>query len=208
MAGVSLSLFLLAAALEATPRSVRAQADAPDPAPTAATDAPSAPRNASAPEGYRIGPEDVLEIDVWSKPELSRKVPVRPDGRISLPLLNDVQASGLTPMQLRDVLLPRLAEYVTAPEVSVIVTEVRGFSVSVLGEVSKPGRFELKSQLRLVDALALAGGLTQFASRNLLVLRSNGHSIETHRFDYNRLRASDAGVIDFLLQPDDVLLVP
>jgi polysaccharide export outer membrane protein len=177
-------------------------------APTAKPEA-SVPRDISVPAGYRIGPEDVLEIDVWSRPELSRKVPVRPDGRISLPLINDVQTSGLTPMELRDILLSKLAEYVTVPEVSVIVTEVRSFRVSVLGEVSKPGRFELKSQVRLVDALALAGGLTQFASRsNIVVLRSNGHGSESHRFDYDRLRAGDARVVNFLLQPDDVVLVP
>ncbi len=190
-------LLLLAAVLDAAASS------------PAAKPAASVPPAASAPAGYRIGPEDVLEIDVWSRPELSRKVPVRPDGRISLPLVNDVQTSGLTPMELRDILLARLAEYVTAPEVSVIVTEVRSFRVSVLGEVSRPGRFELKSQVRLVDALAMAGGLTQYASRsNIVVLRSNGHGLETHRFDYDKLRAADARVVNFFLQPDDVLLVP
>jgi polysaccharide biosynthesis/export protein len=190
-------LFLLAALL-----------DAPSPSPAAKPAASMVP-GASVPAGYRIGPEDILEIDVWSRPELSRKVPVRPDGRISLPLINDVQTSGLTPMELRDILLTRLAEYVTAPEVSVIVTEVRSFRVSVLGEVSRPGRFELKSQVRLVDALAMAGGLTQYASRsNIVVLRSNGHGLETHRFDYDKLRAADARVVNFFLQPDDVLLVP
>ena len=176
----------------------------------AAKPGPNVPPNASAPgAGYRIGPEDVLEIDVWSRPELSRKVPVRPDGRISLPLVNDVQTAGLTPMELRDILLARLAEYVTAPEVSVIVTEVRSFRVSVLGEVSRPGRFELKSQVRVVDALAMAGGLTQYASRsNIVVLRSNGRGLETHRFDYDKLRSADARMVNFFLQPDDVLLVP
>jgi polysaccharide export outer membrane protein len=182
--------------------------DAAAPA-TAAKPVASITPNASAPAGYRIGPEDVLEIDVWSRPELSRKVPVRPDGRISLPLINDVQTSGLTPMELRDILLARLAEYVTAPEVSVIVTEVRSFRVSVLGEVARPGRFELKSQVRLVDALAMAGGLTQYASRsNIVVLRPNRRGLETHRFDYDKLRAADARVVNFFLQPDDVLLVP
>ena len=190
-------LLLLAAVLDAAPVS---------PAPKRGA---TVRQDASGPEGYRIGPEDVLEIDVWSRPELSRKVPVRPDGRISLPLLNDVQTSGLTPMELRDILLARLAEYVTVPEVSVIVTEVRSFRVSVLGEVVRPGRFELKSQVRLVDALAMAGGLTQYASRsNLVVLRSNGHGLETHRFDYDKLRAADARLVNFFLQPDDVLLVP
>src|SRR4029079_4263394 len=132
-----------------------------------------------------------------------------PDGRISLPLLNDVEAAGLTPMELRDVLLKRLAEYVAAPEVSVIVTEVNSFRISVLGEVAKPGRFELKSAVRLVDALAMAGGLTQYASRsNIVVLRPGGHGLEAHRFDYDKLRAADARSLNFFLQPDDVLLVP
>jgi polysaccharide export outer membrane protein len=169
--------------------------------------APPAPP--PVPEGYRIGPEDVLEIDVWNKAELSRKVPVRPDGRISLPLVNDIEAAGLTPMELRDRLLARLAEYMAAPEVSVIVTEVRAFKVSVLGEVGRPGRFELKGRIRLVDALALAGGLTPFASRsNLVVLRSNGAGLATHRFDYDKLRAADARVFNFFLEPDDVVFVP
>jgi polysaccharide export outer membrane protein len=183
--------------------------------PTADANAPSvtrtppAPAPASGPESYRIGPEDLLEIDVWNRAELSRKVPVRPDGRISLPLLNDVEAAGLTPMELREALLKRLADYVTAPEVSVIVTEVRSFRVSVLGEVAKPGRFELKSAVRLVDALAMAGGLTQFASRsNIVVLRPGAHGLETYHFDYAKLRAADARAIGFFLQPDDVLLVP
>jgi polysaccharide export outer membrane protein len=172
-----------------------------------ASAAPEASPAASA--GYRIGPEDLLEIDVWNRAELSRKVPVRPDGRISLPLLNDVEAAGLTPMELRAVLLERLAEYVTAPEVAVIVAEVRSFRVSVLGEVARPGRFELKNAVRLVDALAMAGGLTPYASRsNIVVLRSNGHGLETHRFDYDKLRAADARAVNFFLQPDDVLLVP
>jgi polysaccharide export outer membrane protein len=171
--------------------------------------APPPAAAATAPSGYRIGPEDVLEVDVWNRAELSRKVPVRPDGRISLPLLNDVVAAGLTPMELRDVLLKRLSDFVSAPEVSVIVTEVRSFRISVLGAVARPGRFELKSGVRIVDALAMAGGLTEFASRsNIVVLRSNGPRLVTHRFDYDRLRSADARTVNFFLEPDDVLLVP
>jgi polysaccharide biosynthesis/export protein len=193
------ALVTLLAALAAVPT--------PTPAdlPKAVTQAP-----VPLPSDYRIGPEDVLEIDVWNKPELSRRgVPVRPDGQISLPLVNDIQAAGLTPMELRGRLLTRLAEYMAAPEVSVIVTDVRSFKVSVIGEVSKPGRFELKGRIRLVDALALAGGLTDYASRsNVLVLRSKGKDLATHRFDYDKLRAADARVINFFLEPDDVVLVP
>jgi polysaccharide export outer membrane protein len=93
--------------------------------------------------------------------------------------------------------------------VSVIVTGVRSFQGIRARRGLRPGRFELKSQVRLVDALAMAGGLTQYASRsNIVVLRSNGHGLETHRFDYDKLRAADARVVNFFLQPDDVLLVP
>jgi polysaccharide export outer membrane protein len=91
--------------------------------------------------GYRIGPEDVLQVSVWGNEAVSRTAPVRPDGRISLPLLNDVQAAGLTPMELRDELVRRLAEFIPRPEVAVSVTEVRSFKVSVIGAVTKPGRY-------------------------------------------------------------------
>src|SRR2546427_12558563 len=92
---------------------------------------------------YTIGPDDVLDIAVWNNTAISRSVPVRPDGKISLPLLNDVQAAGLSAMQLRDALTKKLAEYVPTPEVSIIVREVRSFKVSVIGEIKTPGRYEL-----------------------------------------------------------------
>src|SRR5712692_6428234 len=93
---------------------------------------------------YLIGPEDVLDIAVWNNTDISRTVPVRPDGKISLPLLNDVQAAGLTPMQLRDVLIKLLTSYIATPTLSVIVREVHSFKVTVIGEVKTPGRYELK----------------------------------------------------------------
>src|SRR5213593_908847 len=114
-------------------------------------------RQAAPPEEYRIGPEDVLYVAVWKNEAMSREVPVRPDGMISLPLLNDVQAAGLTPMQLREVLMRRLAEYIPTPEVSVIVQEVRSSKISILGEVVHPGRYDLKGRTTVLDLLALAG---------------------------------------------------
>src|SRR2546425_11011259 len=104
---------------------------------------------------YRIGPEDLLDIAVWNNASISRTVPVRPDGKISLPLLNDVQAAGLTPIQLREVLIKKLAEYTPTPEVSVIIREVHSFNVSVIEEVRRPGRHELKSRATVLDALAM-----------------------------------------------------
>jgi len=116
---------------------------------TAAEETPKGLAGAAAVDGqYTIGPEDLLDIAVWNNTAISRAVPVRPDGKISLPLLNDVQAAGLTPSQLREVLAKRLADYMPTPEVSVIVREIHSITVSVMGEVRKAGRYELSSDRR------------------------------------------------------------
>ena len=164
--------------------------------------APVTARNTVA-EAYRLGPEDVLQISVWKNEALSRMVTVRPDGKISLPLLNDVQASGLTALELRDVLATKFAEYIPNPEVSVIVSEVRSFKVSVIGEVTRPGRFELKSSATVLDALALAGGFTQFASRSrIVILHPDGKRIP---FNFNKLAGEQE---NFYLRNGDIVLVP
>jgi polysaccharide biosynthesis/export protein len=158
---------------------------------------------------YRIGPEDVLDISVWNNVAISRTVPVRPDGKISLPLLNDVQAAGLTPMQLRDALNKKLAEYIPTPEVSVIVREVHSFKVSVIGEVKKPGRHELKSRATVLDALALAEGLGEFAARGrIVILRPDGSTLKRIPFNYNKVISADGELENFLLQPGDIVVVP
>ena len=158
---------------------------------------------------YNIGPEDVLDIAVWNNTAISRTVPVRPDGKISLPLLNDVQAAGLTAMQLRGVLTKKLAEYVPTPEVSVIVREVRSFKVSVIGEVKTPGRYELKSRATVLDVLAQAGPFSDFASRaRIFVLRLNGTTMKRIPFNYNKVIAADGEAENFLLQPGDIVVVP
>jgi polysaccharide export outer membrane protein len=161
------------------------------------------------PGAYRIGPEDLLFISVWRNEAMSRTVPVRPDGMISLPLLNDVQAAGLTPAQLREVLMRRLGEYEPSPEISVIVQEVRSFKVSVIGEVTRPGRFELKSQTTVLDALAHAGGLREFAARGrIVILRLNGATMKRIPFNYNKVVAADGQHENFFLEPGDVVVVP
>ena len=120
---------------------VRGQAPGSLPASApAATPNPTADRRAvDATKAYEIGPEDVLDISVWKNPELSRTVPVRPDGKVSLPLVNDIQASGLTPVDLRDQVTAKLSEYIPAPEVSVIVREVHSRKVTVAGAVGGQG---------------------------------------------------------------------
>jgi polysaccharide export outer membrane protein len=163
---------------------------------------------------YVIGPEDVLDIAVWNNIPLSRTVPVRPDGKISLPLLNDVQAAGLTPMQLRDNIAKALATYISAPEVSVIVREVHSFKVAVIGEVKTPGRYELRSAATVLDVLALAGGLSEYAERGrIVILRREGATTRRVPFDYGKVLArgdetNGGGHENFLVRPGDVILVP
>jgi polysaccharide export outer membrane protein len=165
----------------------------------------------SAPDGaqYRIGPEDVVEVSVWNNTALSRTVPVRPDGKVSLPLLNDVPAAGLTPTELRGILVNRLAEYIPNPEVSVIVREVHSFKVSVIGEVRKPDRYELRSRATVLDVLAMAGGFNEFAARTrVVVLRYDGTAMKRVPFNYNAIVSANGERANFLLQPGDIVLVP
>jgi polysaccharide biosynthesis/export protein len=166
-------------------------------------------RDTAALEEYRIGPEDMLAISVWKNEPMSRVVPVRPDGMISLPLLDDVRAAGLTPMQLRDLLVQKLAEYVPSPSVSVIVNEVRSFKVSVLGEVQRPARYELKSRTTVLDVLALAGGFNQFAARTrIIIIRQEGEKKQRILFNYNKVIGGGADDENYYLQPNDIVLVP
>jgi polysaccharide export outer membrane protein len=160
-------------------------------------------------EDYVIGPEDTLQVAVWNNEAMSRLVPVRPDGKISLPLLNDVQAAGLTPLVLRDFLMKRLADYIPSPEVSVIVTQVGSFKVSLLGEVARPGRYDFKSWTTVLDLLALAGGFNQYAARSrVVILRPNGKGFQRIPFNYNKVIAAGGEQENFYLRSGDIVLVP
>jgi len=158
---------------------------------------------------YRIGPEDVLQISVWKNEAMSRTVSVRPDGKISLPLLNDVQAAGRTPMEVREFLVKKMVEYTPAPEVSVIILEVRSFKVSVIGEVPRPGRYELKTATTVLDGLAMVGGFSQFASRTrIVVLRPEGKGMKRIPFNYNKVISEGGEQENFYLRPGDIVVVP
>ena len=172
---------------------------------SAQTPAPDADGR-GAPDAYRIGPEDQLLISVWKNDAMSRSVLVRPDGKIALPLLNDVQAAGLTALELRDVLTTKLKDFIPNPEVTVIVSDVRSLKVSVIGEVARPGRYELKSWATVLDALALAGGFTQYASRSkIVILHPKGKSMEKIPFNYNEVSGKQE---NFYLRNGDIVLVP
>jgi polysaccharide export outer membrane protein len=181
----------------------------------------SATNRPVASDEFRIGPEDSLLISVWKNEALTRTVTVRPDGKISLPLVNDIPAAGLTPSELRTLVSNRLAEYVPTPNVAVIVTEVHSFKISVLGHVSRPGRFEVKSRTTVLEALSLAGGLDPFASRSgIVILRPDGNTTQRIRFDYSRAINRSGGFLakivnlgggyqeNFYLRPGDIVLVP
>jgi len=158
---------------------------------------------------YRMGAADVLRISVWKNEELSRTVPVRPDGTISLPLLNDVRADGLTPMELRDVLARKLEEYIPRPQVSVIVQEVHSRAVSVLGEVTHAGRYELKGRSTVLDAIAFAGGITPFARRGrILILRHEPDGVKRIPFDYDRAISREGAQGNLYVQAGDIIVVP
>ena len=164
---------------------------------------------AAAEDEYRIGPEDVLDVTLWNHPDIARVVPVRPDGRISLPLVNDVVVSGLTSQQLRDVLIQKFAPFIPNPEVSIIVREIHSFKVSVLGNVRMPGRFALKSRATVLDALALAQGLTEFAERRrIVVLRHEGAQVKRIRFDYDDSVSETGAPTVMFLRPGDTVFVP
>jgi polysaccharide export outer membrane protein len=188
---------------------IAALASAQQPAPAARSAAPVSKPATNIPlDDYRIGPEDILSISVWKNEAMSRVLPVRPDGMISLPLLDDVMAAGLTPMELRNVLAQKLAEYVPSPAVTVIVNDVHSFKVSVIGEVVRPARYELKSRTTVLDVLALAGGFNQFASRTrVVVLRPEGDKRVRIPFNYNRVIAG-ADEENVYLKPGDIVLVP
>lgn len=175
--------------------------------------APAIPEGVPSAESeyeYRIGPEDVLKISVWKNPELSNTVAVRPDGKISLPLLNDVQAAGFTPTELRSHLKSRLKVYMNNVELSIIVEEIHSRKISVLGQVTNPARYELKSRLTVLDAIAMAGGLTQFAApKRIVVIRKNGKGrLEKLPFNFIKTSRSHGTVGNFHVRPHDIVMVP
>lgn len=159
---------------------------------------------------YVIGPSDVLQVTVWKNPELSlQQVPVRPDGRISTPLANDVQAAGLTTDELKTVLTEKLGEYVTAPEVTVVVLAVNSRRVYVLGEVVRPGPVPLATDTRVLDAVSAAGGFSTFADRDRvkIIRRGEGGAVTEYRFSYSDFVEGTADTANMLLENGDTVVV-
>ncbi len=175
-----------------------------------AAQAPDTRTSPTAGSNYRIGADDVLTINVWHEPEVSRNVPVRPDGKISLPLIGDVQAAGLTPTELQNELEARFSKYLTDPAISVIVAEIRSQRINVLGEVFRPGTYALVPPMSVIDAIAMAGGLKEFAKANkIYVLRTLPNGQREHiKFQYKNVLKAKRGSKDLLLQTRDTVVVP
>lgn len=169
----------------------------------------SAPVPATTDPAYVIGPEDMLDINVWKEPDVSRVVPVRPDGRISLPLINDVQAAGLSPQQLAGMVTEKLRKYFNEPQVTVIVTAINSQRVFVVGEVLRAGAFPLIPGMTVLQALSSAGGFTTFADvKKIHVMRlRDGKHIELP-FNYRDVLKGDNPDQNIKLEPGDTVVVP
>lgn len=160
------------------------------------------------PNAYAIGIGDVIEISVWKSPELSVSVPVRPDGRVSVPLLGDIQAAGMTPLALKEQLATDFRKYVTAPEVSVVIKEINSRKVFVTGEVKTPGSFDLQPRTKLMQILSMAGGLTPYARGKVIVLRDNRESKDKGGGPDRRYEIDIKSIVSGKRPQDNIILLP
>ncbi len=158
---------------------------------------------------YVIGAQDVLDISVWKEPEISRTVPVRPDGKISLPLLNDVQAAGLTPAGLAAQITESLKKFVANPQVTVIVTTINSQRIYIMGEVTRPGAYPLLPGMTILQALSSGGGFTQYANtKKIYLLRQADGKSEKFPFNYKDAIAGKHSEQNVVLRAGDTIVVP
>jgi polysaccharide biosynthesis/export protein len=158
---------------------------------------------------YIIQPDDMLEIFVWKEPDLTRKVRVRPDGRISFPLIQDLQAAGINPGELKAEVEKKLGDFLNAPSVTVIVENIQGYNVYVLGKVQKPGKYTAEKPVTVLQALALAGGFQDFANKTeITITRTIGKDSTVFKFNYSDVIKGKRVGQNIILKPGDVVVVP
>ena len=168
---------------------------------------PPQPVSQAGPD-YRMGPEDQIRVSVWENKDLTLDLVVRPDGKISMPLIQDVVAEGQTAMELGNTIHDKLLTFIKEPQVSVIVLQVNAPKYFVIGNVAKPGTYPLRSETSVLQALSLAGGFTQFASpRNIKLIRNTAGKQEVRKINYNNL-IDESGEGNFLLKSGDTIVVP
>ncbi len=202
---MKLTLVPLTVMLALAAGSLAAQNSTPEPAARSAA-AANAEANATAAD-YRLVPGDKLRIEVYKDPQISQTLQIRPDGKITVPLVGDVAAAGRTPVALRDSITTSLKEYITNPVVTVIVVEFEPQSVSVMGEVARPGPVPIKGKLSVLEALAVAGGFKDFANtKNITIRRPTASGVQIIKFNYRDAVKGEGKPL--YLQPGDIVIVP
>jgi polysaccharide biosynthesis/export protein len=161
-------------------------------------------------DSYVIGNDDKLAISVWKEPDLTKSIPVRSDGKISLPLVGDIQATGRTPLQLEMDISNRLRNYITVPEVTVIVEEIKSKKYNILGQVGRPGAYNLTLSTTIMDAIAAAGGFKDFAkTKGVYILRQNPDGTQARlNFNYKEYIKGKNLPQNVRIQPQDTIIVP
>jgi polysaccharide export outer membrane protein len=161
-------------------------------------------------DSFVIGNDDVLAINVWKEPDVSRSIPVRSDGKISLPLAGEIQAAGRTPLGLEREIASKLQNYISEPEVTVMVQQINSQKFNILGMVTKPGSFPLTNSATVLDAIALAGGFRDFAKKkSIYVLRQNADGTQSRiSFNYKEVLKGQNPAQNIKLQPRDTIVVP
>jgi len=198
---------LLLVGVVASAAAAQANAKSSDEAKAPADKVQSEPVSVAGPD-YKIGADDMLHVSVWKEPDLTETLPVRPDGKISLPLLNDVQAAGLTPSQLADGISTKLKKYMSDPRVTVIVTAMNSQRIYVLGEVTHTGTMALQPNMTVLQALASAG-FTQFANtKGIYVLRTDNGKQQKIPVNYKALLKGASIDQNLVLRPGDTIVVP
>jgi polysaccharide export outer membrane protein len=196
---MSLAILVVVAATSA-----RAQNGSPGPAAAGST---AKAREVTVPNDYRLVVGDKLRIEVYKDPQLSQSLQIRPDGKITLPLVGDIVAAGQTPVALRESIAGSLKEYITNPVVTVIVVETEPPTFSVMGEVNNPGQMPMKGRVSVIEALAMAGGFKDFANtKEILIRRSTPAGMQTIKFNYKDAVREDVKPV--YLQPGDIVIVP
>ena len=158
---------------------------------------------------YIIGPMDVLEIQVWKEPDFSRQVLVRPDGKITLPLVGDIPGSGMNTMGLKSLLSEKLEDFVSNPEVTVIVLESHSKNFYIIGKITRPGTYPLNPDMTVLQAISVAGGLAEWADKDSIrIIRRSGGKEEILLFDYDKVITGKKLEQNILLNPNDTIIVP